>query len=62
MGEIENFNCEGLCQEALCKEKYTHALWFYLCEYRISTLFCKSHYDLIELKLINKQLEIENED
>ena len=61
MGIIDNFNCEGICQEAYCNNKYTHILWLTMDEFKFSVLFCEKHYDEIVLKLIDKKIEVQNE-
>lgn len=45
MGLIENFNCEGLCQEEYCQEKYTYVFWFSINGFRFGALLCERHYN-----------------
>ncbi len=49
MGEIENFNFEGLCQEEYCDKKHTHIAWLRINNRKYALLVCEDCYE----KLIN---------
>ena len=54
MGEIENYNCDGLCIQEFCSEKYTHMIKHNLLGLKLVLGFCKKHGKEIEDKLWNK--------
>ena len=43
MQEIENYNCDGLCQEKYCSERYTHFTTIEICGLKIIISLCKKH-------------------
>lgn len=53
MGKIEKFNCEGLCQQQYCDQKYTHVLQFELEGFVFNLMLCEKHHDAM-----NKILEL----
>ncbi len=48
MDEIENYNCEGMCCQAHCDEKYTHFLNRELYGLKLHFAFCKNHSEIVE--------------
>jgi hypothetical protein len=44
VGAIENFNCEGKCQEECCDEKYTHFQKIKVHGMFFIILFCEKHW------------------
>ena len=59
MAKIDNYNCEGMCQEECCDAKYTHIIWMTMSGFKFCQLFCEKHYDEMVLQLIDKKIEVE---
>lgn len=47
MGEIENYNFEGLCQEEYCDKKYTHVIWERINNRKYALLLCEDCHEKI---------------
>ncbi len=43
MNEIENYNCQGLCVQQFCNERYTHMTTIKLYELDLVLGMCKKH-------------------
>jgi hypothetical protein len=55
MGIIENFNCDGLCSEKYCSNKYTHFAEKEINGLKILIFLCEKHYEkFLEGRLKNE--------
>lgn len=48
MPKIENFNCDGICNEKACSDKYTHFIPIRINEIDLIILFCEKHHDFFQ--------------
>jgi len=56
MSKIDNFNCEGMCQEQCCNEKYTHFLMVEIDGMVFSILLCEKHHEQLENKFLRMEI------
>jgi hypothetical protein len=52
MAKIENFNCEGLCQNQFCDCKYTHSILLKVKDIEFFVLLCEEHYNELQNKIL----------
>ena len=48
MSKIQNYNCDGLCSEKYCSERYTHFFTQELNGLKLIIAFCKKHAQIYE--------------
>jgi hypothetical protein len=59
MEQIEKYNCEGLCMEQFCGERYTRFRIIEVFGMKLTFSFCDKHaeqFELNEQKIIEKEV------
>lgn len=54
MQKIGNYNCEGMCIEKCCSQRYTHFMTLKINEIELVLSFCKEHSEVFENFILKK--------